>query len=132
MKTVSIENCLGVVPNKFELALLASNRAKSILAGSPSKLNDNDKYDKAAYISLKEIENKNVDLQEAREKLKEDILKDNLFIKNIAKKDLLKSEDSFDDSDDNFNLDELMDNMEFDGDDFDEEDSDIDDDEVSE
>lgn len=127
MKTVSIENCLEVVPNKFELALLASNRAKSILAGSPSKLSDNDKYDKAAYISLKEIENKNVNLQEAREKLKEDILKDNLFIKNITKKDLLKSEDNFDDGDDNFNLDELMDNMEFDSDDFDEEDSDIDD-----
>lgn len=125
MKIVSIEKCLEAVPNKFELALLASNRAKSILAGSPSKLEENDKDDKAAYISLKEIEENKTDLVEAKKELKEDILKDNLFIKSTTRKDALKSEDSFDDSDDNFNLDELMDNMEFDTDDPEDDDIDL-------
>lgn len=125
MKVVSIEKCLEAVPNKFELALLASNRAKAILAGSPIAMEEKSKDDKPAFISLKEIEENKLDLQKTKVDLKEDILKDNLFIKSVVKKDSLKSDDSFDDGDDDFNLDELMNNMEFDTDDQEEDDIDL-------
>ena len=132
MKVISVEKCLNIVPNKFELALIAANRAKSILSGSQSELGDEVKDDKAAYISLREIESNKLDLPKAKKDLKEEILKDNLFLKNTNKKDFLKSDDSFDDSDDGFNLDELMDNMEFDTDDMEEDDPSLDNDDSME
>ena len=115
---VSIENCLNVVPNKFELSLLVSNRAKSILNGAPSHLdysyNANEK--KASYIALEEIEGEKLDIASLKRDLKDELLRDNLFIKISGKKDLLKSDLSSNDNDDNFDLDELMDSMEFDDD----------------
>lgn len=115
---ISIENCLNVVPNKFELSLLASNRAKAILNGAPVYLdytyNANKK--KASYIALEEIENEKLDIVLLRKDLKEELLRDNLFIKTSGKKDFLKSDLSSDDSDEDFDLDELMDSMEFDDD----------------
>lgn len=115
MKITSIENCLNVIPNKFELSLLVANRAKSILAGSPTTLDYNVSDDKASYIALKEIEENKLDISTAKKELKEELLRDNLFLKNTSKKDF-KSDLSADDSDDNFDLDELMDSMEFDED----------------
>ena len=115
---VSIENCLNVVPNKFELSLLVSNRAKAILNGASTNLtyNYNKNEKKASFIALEEIEGERLDIASLKRDLKDELLRNNLFIKTSGKKDLSKTDFSSEDSDDDFDLDELMDSMEFDDD----------------
>jgi len=52
MARITVEDCVRVVPNRFELCLIASNRAKAILSGAPTSL---DRKEKPAVISLREI-----------------------------------------------------------------------------
>ena len=52
MARITVEDCVTVVPNRFELCLVASNRAKSILSGAPTTL---DRTEKPAVISLREV-----------------------------------------------------------------------------
>ena len=49
---ITVEDCVTVVPNPFELCLVASNRAKSILSGAATEL---DRKEKPAVIALREI-----------------------------------------------------------------------------
>jgi DNA-directed RNA polymerase subunit omega len=53
MARVTVEDCVDKVPNRFELVLLASHRAREIAAGSPIGIDrDNDKN---PVVSLREI-----------------------------------------------------------------------------
>lgn len=52
MARITVEDCVTVVPNRFELCLVASNRAKSILSGATTEL---DRKEKPAVIALREI-----------------------------------------------------------------------------
>lgn len=52
MARITVEDCVTVIPNRFELCLIASNRAKSILSGSNTNL---DGKEKPAVIALREI-----------------------------------------------------------------------------
>ncbi len=52
MARITVEDCVTVVPNRFELCLVASNRAKSILSGSGTTL---DRKEKPSVIALREI-----------------------------------------------------------------------------
>ncbi len=52
MARITVEDCVTVVPNRFELCLVASNRAKSILSGANTSF---DRKEKPAVISLREI-----------------------------------------------------------------------------
>ena len=52
MARVTVEDCVKVVSNRFELCLVASSRAKNILSGSATEL---DKKEKPAVIALREI-----------------------------------------------------------------------------
>lgn len=52
MARITVEDCVTVVPNRFELCLVASNRAKSILSGSGTSL---DRKEKPSVIALREI-----------------------------------------------------------------------------
>jgi len=52
MARITVEDCVTVVPNRFELCLVASNRAKSILSGAATEL---DRKEKPAVIALREI-----------------------------------------------------------------------------
>lgn len=60
MARITVEDCVTVVPNRFELCLVASNRAKSILSGSATSL---DRKEKPAVISLREIAEGLVDVE---------------------------------------------------------------------
>ena len=53
MARITIEDCLGRIPNRFELTLAATNRARQITAGS-TPLVENDR-DKPTVIALREI-----------------------------------------------------------------------------
>jgi DNA-directed RNA polymerase subunit omega len=59
MARITVEDCVTVVPNRFELCLVASNRAKSILSGAPTAL---DRNEKPAVIALREIADQLVDI----------------------------------------------------------------------
>jgi DNA-directed RNA polymerase subunit omega len=53
MARITIEDCLEKIPNRFELTLAATNRARQISAGS-SPLVDTDR-DKPTVVALREI-----------------------------------------------------------------------------
>jgi len=66
MARITVEDCVIVVPNRFELCLIASNRAKSILSGSATSL---DNKEKPAVISLREIAEGIVDVEGVRKNI---------------------------------------------------------------
>lgn len=65
MARVTVEDCVTVVPNRFELVALASQRARNIAAGAALTVErDNDKN---AVIALREIAEGTVDTDYLRE-----------------------------------------------------------------
>ena len=67
MARVTVEDCVTRVPNRFNLVLLAANRARAIAAGGPLTL-DRD-TDKNPVVALREIAEDTVDPMEIRETL---------------------------------------------------------------
>ena len=67
MARVTVEDCVVQVPNRFELVLLAAQRAREITSGAPLSLDRDD--DKNPVVALREI---------AEEKLVLDHLQDSL------------------------------------------------------
>ncbi|MBY0502008.1 MAG: DNA-directed RNA polymerase subunit omega [Alphaproteobacteria bacterium] len=67
MARVTVEDCIRQVPNRFDLVLLAAQRARQIAAGSSLTLQrDNDKN---PVVSLREIAERTVSLDELHENL---------------------------------------------------------------
>lgn len=59
MARVTVEDCIQVIPNRFELVVTAAQRAKQISSGMPLTIDrDNDKD---AVVSLREIADKTID-----------------------------------------------------------------------
>ena len=67
MARVTVEDCVLKVPNRFELVLLAAQRAREITSGAPLTLDRDD--DKNPVIALREIAEDTVYLQQVREEL---------------------------------------------------------------
>jgi DNA-directed RNA polymerase subunit omega len=62
MARVTVEDCVLRVPNRFELVLLAAQRARDIAAGAPISLDrDNDKN---PVVALREIADETVQLDQ--------------------------------------------------------------------
>ena len=53
MARITVEDCLGVVPNPFELVLLAAQRARSLAVGADPTIERDD--DKNTVLALREI-----------------------------------------------------------------------------
>ena len=67
MARVTVEDCVVRVPNRFELVMLTSRRARAISAGEPLLVErDNDKN---PVVSLREIGDGKIDLDELRSSL---------------------------------------------------------------
>jgi DNA-directed RNA polymerase subunit omega len=66
MARITVEDCVKVVPNRFELCLIASNRAKAILSGASTTLN---RKEKPSVIALREIANEIVDVNIIRDNI---------------------------------------------------------------
>jgi len=65
MARVTVEDCVKVVPNRYELVLLAAQRARDIAAGTPITLDrDNDKN---PVVALREIASQTVDMEQLRQ-----------------------------------------------------------------
>lgn len=67
MARVTVEDCIVNVPDRFELVLLAAQRAKQIATGNPLTVDrDNDKD---SVVSLREIAEKTISLEGLKEDL---------------------------------------------------------------
>ena len=65
MARVTVEDCIEKVPNRFDLVMLASHRARSISAGSPPLVDrDNDKN---PVVALREIADEKLSIPGLRE-----------------------------------------------------------------
>ena len=53
MARVTVEDCVVKIPNRFELVLLAAQRAREITSGAPLSLDRDD--DKNPVVALREI-----------------------------------------------------------------------------
>lgn len=60
MARVTVEDCVVKVPNRFELVLLAAQRAKNISAGAPLTVEQD--RDKNPVIALREIAEETINL----------------------------------------------------------------------
>ncbi|MBB4264916.1 DNA-directed RNA polymerase subunit omega [Roseospira visakhapatnamensis] len=67
MARVTVEDCIEQIPNRFELVLMAAQRARDIAAGSPLTVDkDNDKN---PVIALREIADTTTDLDQLEDDL---------------------------------------------------------------
>ncbi|MCV2866154.1 DNA-directed RNA polymerase subunit omega [Albidovulum sediminicola] len=67
MARVTVEDCVDKVPNRFELVMLASHRAREIASGSPLTIDrDNDKN---AVVALREIADETQTAADLRERM---------------------------------------------------------------
>ena len=67
MARVTTEDCVSLIPNRFQLVIYACRRARDIIAGS--QINVEQDNDKDTVIALREIADKKVDLQEVRDSI---------------------------------------------------------------
>ncbi|MBL0941820.1 MAG: DNA-directed RNA polymerase subunit omega [Alphaproteobacteria bacterium] len=67
MARVTVEDCIIKIPNRFELVVLAAQRANDIAAGSPLTIERNN--DKNPVIALREIAGETVSFDELRREL---------------------------------------------------------------
>jgi DNA-directed RNA polymerase subunit omega len=67
MARVTVEDCVDKVPNRFELVLLASHRAREIATGSPLTVDrDNDKN---SVVALREIAEETQSADDLRDRM---------------------------------------------------------------
>jgi DNA-directed RNA polymerase subunit omega len=67
MARVTVEDCVVKVPNRFELVLLAAQRAREITSGAPLSLDRDD--DKNPVVALREIAEETVGLTHLKDSL---------------------------------------------------------------
>jgi DNA-directed RNA polymerase subunit omega len=63
MARITVEDCLKQIPNRFELALAATYRARQLAQGHTPKLENN--KDKPTVVALREIAGRDRDAQES-------------------------------------------------------------------
>jgi len=67
MARVTVEDCVVKVPNRFELVLLAAQRAREVTSGAPLTLDRDD--DKNPVIALREIADETIQLSHLKDSL---------------------------------------------------------------
>lgn len=55
MARITVEDCLDVVDNRFELVVMASKRARQLAKGAESTLDNSEQDDKPTVLALREI-----------------------------------------------------------------------------
>lgn len=55
MARITVEDCLEVVPNRFELVMLAAKRARQLANGVEPQLDNSEANDKPTVLALREI-----------------------------------------------------------------------------
>ena len=95
MARITIQDCLENVKitNHFELAVLASNRAKDIMSGAPLTIETNN--DKSPVLALREIASGTVDCDVLRKKLFNRFQIKRSFAMEIEEDEFDKANESF-------------------------------------
>lgn len=90
MARVTIEDCIGVVQNRFELVLLAAQRARDISAGQdPLVDRDNDKN---AVIALREIADEHLQLDDIKANIVRGVNRHDVDVSEDEKLDSLQNQ----------------------------------------
>ncbi len=63
MARITVEDCLSVVDNRFELVLMASKRARQLANGVEPTLDNCEHQDKPTVLALREIAARKIDQQ---------------------------------------------------------------------
>ncbi|MFT3808282.1 DNA-directed RNA polymerase subunit omega [Arenimonas sp.] len=61
MARITVEDCLDVVDNRFELVLMASKRARQLAKGVEATLDNSEHEDKPTVLALREIAARTID-----------------------------------------------------------------------
>ena len=61
MARITVEDCLQVVDNRFELVMMASKRARQLASGVEPKLDNSESNDKPTVLALREIAARAID-----------------------------------------------------------------------
>ena len=61
MARITVEDCLSVVDNRFELVLMASKRARQLAKGVEPTLDNSEHQDKPTVLALREIAAREID-----------------------------------------------------------------------
>ena len=63
MARITVEDCLAVVDNRFELVLMASKRARQLAKGVEPTIDNSEHQDKPTVLALREIASRRIDQQ---------------------------------------------------------------------
>ena len=76
MARITVEDCLNVVDNRFDLVLMASKRARQLAKGVEPTIDNSEHQDKPTVLALREIANGKIDsaLIDAVEKSEREVL----------------------------------------------------------
>jgi DNA-directed RNA polymerase subunit omega len=61
MARITVEDCLEVVDNRFELVMMAAKRARQLAGGVESKLDNSEANDKPTVLALRAIAAREID-----------------------------------------------------------------------
>ena len=100
MARITVEDCIDKLPSRFELVLVASNRARKLHSGEkPTVEIDNDKN---TVVALREIAEETISIEE----LKNNLIKDYQTVSLSEEEEELSLENSYHEEDDNIGSDE--------------------------
>ncbi len=86
MARITVEDCTTLVPNRFELVVLATRRGKDIASGAPIHVSQDN--DKNAVIALREIASGKLDIDAIRNSFEQSFNKEHVaLIEEDHKKD---------------------------------------------
>jgi DNA-directed RNA polymerase omega subunit len=97
VRPVSVEKCLDVIPNKFRLAVIVMNRAKDLQMKAKPDAETLKFARKSINKTLHEIRSGRLDIPLMEDKIRRDLLTNNLFpksSKNIGEESSSVSDDS--------------------------------------
>ena len=106
MARVTVEDCISVVKNRFELSVLAGHRAKEVSKGAPVTISKQDN-DKNTVIALREIADETI----SAEIFKQNLVEEYQTVSPIDEEELALefNEENTDDEADSENLSEVSD-----------------------
>jgi DNA-directed RNA polymerase subunit omega len=61
MARITVEDCLDVVDNRFELVMMAAKRARQLANGVEAQIDNADSQDKPTVLALREIAARRID-----------------------------------------------------------------------
>lgn len=61
MARITVEDCLEVVDNRFELVMMAAKRARQLAGGVEAKIDNEEANDKPTVLALREIAARQID-----------------------------------------------------------------------